>query len=326
MTDTSIKLEEISTLSYSIRKQVADMLDKSGDFKVIKKFDEYELTQIDLTEGVPAEFISTGIVLDTETTGKNPEDVAIELGMIKFTYDSRTNTFLNQDGRLDILIDPGFPIPPEATAVNGITDDMVKGKMFDAVAVSEFLKGTSIIIAHNAAFDRPKCEALLPEFEQYNWACSQTQLDWAKLGANSAKLEYIAYLSGFFYSAHRADSDCYALLNVLKDCLPTDPSGVQLLTQLLDTAFAGSMKIWATGAPFDAKDLLKANGYRWNDGTVAGTEKAWAKGVSKIDYDTEVAWLKSEVYGQKPASVVVDEISPLIAFSSRRTSLGKVYL
>lgn len=89
------------------------------------------------------------IAFDLETTGTVAGvDQIVEIGAVRFI-----------DGHVDAvfstLIDPLRPIPPAASAVNKITDDMVKGKPLiqDILpAFAEFCAG-DIIVAHNASFD-----------------------------------------------------------------------------------------------------------------------------------------------------------------------------
>lgn len=89
------------------------------------------------------------IYYDTETTGVRPDkDRIIEIA----AYDPvRDKTF-------DSLIDPGCPIPPEASAIHNISDEMVKdappfqevGKQF-----VEFCGEDIVLVAHNNdAFDQ----------------------------------------------------------------------------------------------------------------------------------------------------------------------------
>ena len=58
-------------------------------------------------------------------------------------------------GELSALVDPGIPIPPVASRVNGITDQMVKGAPPIEDALPAFLRflGQGTPVAHNAAFD-----------------------------------------------------------------------------------------------------------------------------------------------------------------------------
>ena len=79
-----------------------------------------------------------GILLDTETTGlDHAKDEIIELGMVKFDY--------TPDGRIvgvrdtfSAFNEPSVPIPPEVTALTGITDEMVAGHKIDEAAVNAF--------------------------------------------------------------------------------------------------------------------------------------------------------------------------------------------
>jgi len=94
----------------------------------------------------------TFITFDTETTGLYPVAARlIEIGAVRFRLDGEEISVFDQ------LIDPGTAIPPDAQAVNHITDEMVRGQpIVDEVlpAFLDFLGGTGdILIAHNARFD-----------------------------------------------------------------------------------------------------------------------------------------------------------------------------
>ncbi len=88
--------------------------------------------------------------IDTETTGTEAaQDRIVEVGCVVF-----------RDGqpisRNSWLINPGIPIPEEARAVHGISDDDVKDKPFFAGTVDEIasaLSGT-VPLAYNALFDQ----------------------------------------------------------------------------------------------------------------------------------------------------------------------------
>lgn len=58
-------------------------------------------------------------VLDLETTGNVPSrDRIVEIGVVRIDRDARI-------AELATLVHPGVPIPPEATAIHGITDEAV---------------------------------------------------------------------------------------------------------------------------------------------------------------------------------------------------------
>lgn len=64
------------------------------------------------------------LFLDTETTGSDPELAKIcEIGVALVHSES-----MAAEEEFSILVDPGEPIPPEASAVHHITNDMLLGK------------------------------------------------------------------------------------------------------------------------------------------------------------------------------------------------------
>lgn len=85
------------------------------------------------------------VVFDLETTGINPEsDAIIEVSAIKVKNHEITEEF-------STLVNPGRHIPRQATAVNGITDEMVADAPAVKKAMEDFLSfiGSSILVGHN---------------------------------------------------------------------------------------------------------------------------------------------------------------------------------
>lgn len=89
------------------------------------------------------------VALDVETTGiKTGGNDIIEVSAIHFHYFKQAELFTT-------LIRPRKAIPPEASAVNGITDEMVQDapKFCEIIpALTEFI-GKMPVVAHNAEFD-----------------------------------------------------------------------------------------------------------------------------------------------------------------------------
>ncbi|MGE0527693.1 MAG: PolC-type DNA polymerase III [Bdellovibrionales bacterium] len=89
------------------------------------------------------------IAFDLETTGTLPGvDRIVEIGAVRFVNGEPEAVF-------STLVDPQRPIPPGASRVNGITDEMVAGKPQVETLLeplSEFC-GDDLLVAHNAAFD-----------------------------------------------------------------------------------------------------------------------------------------------------------------------------
>ena len=89
------------------------------------------------------------IAFDLETTGIKPTaDMIVEVGAVLFDGDRAVKGY-------GTLVDPGVPIPMDASAVNGITDEMVRGKPRIADVLGDFADfcGDLPLVAHNAPFD-----------------------------------------------------------------------------------------------------------------------------------------------------------------------------
>ena len=252
------------------------------------------------------------LLLDTETTGLNPaRDKVVELALVGFDLDLATGQPVGALDVYDGLEDPGMPMSEEVKALTGISDEMLKGQRLDESRIAAMLETADLVVAHNAGFDRPFVEARLAQFAQLNWACSFADIDWKLQGRSSAKLGALAMELGWFYDAHRAEMDCHALLAVLMPALPH--SGQSGLMQLAQSAQHPSYRLQATAAPFDAKDELKARGYRWD-----GAAKVWhTRLADEAALTLECQWLKSAVYGGRPARVQVETLQARTKYSAR---------
>lgn len=172
-------------------------------------------------------------VIDFETTGTNAElDRIIEVGVVCFHRGELTR-------REGLLINPGMPIPAEATAVHQITDQEVEGAPSFAEAlpaIQEMLAG-HLPVAYNASFDRG---FLLAEVERNLDALSGerppalrsdvTWLDpliWAREILKDQKSRKLGDVAAHFgiplEQAHRAAGDAEAtgwVLLALADNMP----------------------------------------------------------------------------------------------------------
>ena len=252
------------------------------------------------------------LVLDTETTGLDAsKDKIIELALLLVQVDSQTGLPVGAVRVYDGLQDPGIPISKEVQGITGITDAMVRGQQLDEALIAELLEGVDLVIAHNAGFDRPFCEARLPAFALLRWACSLADVDWKGAGYGSAKLEQLALANGWFYDAHRAEVDCHALLAVLG--VPLKGAASNAMLAILTASATPSYRLQANGAPFDAKDLLKARGYRWN-----AEQKVWHTVLANANaLQSEFEWLKTHVYGGRSARVQLEKLDALTKYSMR---------
>lgn len=282
-------------------------LENNADFRILRRLDPEAVGGPPLTAGN----IRRAAIVDSETTGMDAQtDQVLEIGILLFEYVPETAEVGPVVGRLSALEDPGRPIPPESTAVHGITDSMVKDQRFDDAAVSRLLAEASLVIAHNAQFDRPFLEARFPVFKDLNWACSLRDIPWREAGNASSALEFLAYRAGFFYEGHRAEMDCRALLAVLNR--PFGTAGDSALKVLLNHARQPTLTLWALDSPFDKKELLKARGYRWN-----AERKVWGLQLPAAARDAEQSWLKANVYGGRGAQLELETLIARVRYSDR---------
>ncbi|HSC89750.1 MAG TPA: 3'-5' exonuclease [Polyangiaceae bacterium] len=90
------------------------------------------------------------VAIDTETTGRDAEnDRVVEIGCVAFVDGAVVD-------RKSWLINPGRPIPADATAVHGISDDDVRDQPAIAEVFPEVLEfvAARLPLAYNADFDR----------------------------------------------------------------------------------------------------------------------------------------------------------------------------
>ena len=112
------------------------------------------------------------IILDTETTGLNPADghKIVEIGCLEIINLIPTGRTYHQ------YINPERDIPPEATAVHGITIDFLADKPTFSEIADEFLDfiGDSTLVIHNANFDMKFLNAELAKINYHKLKFSRT--------------------------------------------------------------------------------------------------------------------------------------------------------
>lgn len=321
------KSVRVSSPPSTVQHDVSDMaraLEQHPDYRVLRRLQP----RLHWPANAQGD-LRTVLILDTETTGlDSARENIIELALLRVTVDASTGQPVGEVAVYDELEDPGKPIPAEVTGITGLTDADVRGHRLDEARINALLDGVQLVIAHNAAFDRPFVERRLPQFSQIPWACSFADIDWKSQGRSSAKLESLAQALGWFYDAHRAEMDCHALLAVLAAPWAESSGGEGALlppnglSRLLAAAQAPSYRLSATLAPFDAKDVLKARGYRWN-----AELKVWQTRIADdAALHLEGEWLKEHVYGQKVAHVQVETLDAINKYSSRSGKIAHARL
>lgn len=256
--------------------------------------------------------VKQAVVLDVETTGlSHLTDEVIQLAILPFRYEVETGRILEVLHRdaYEGMRQPAVDISPEAAAVTGLTAEMVAGQEIDAGRVEELLVKADLVIAHNAGFDRPMVEKHWPIFSQKPWACSLVGVDWLDEGFTAGKLDYLGLRFGWFFDGHRALADCEACLALLAQELPV--SGKTVMSLIREAARRSEYLIRAEAAPFQARQMLKARGYRWRPEELENGKVWW---MITADHEAELDWLRSDVY-QTPVDVPVRPVTALNRFS-----------
>lgn len=227
-------------------------------------------------------------ILDTETTGlDHQKDEIIEIAIRKWIYHKKEHYLVKPLEQYSALQEPvNNEISELITQITGITAEDVQGQSIDWQIVCSIFNESDFILAHNAGFDRPMIEAVSDVREVSSlkfWACSFKQVDWLKMGFLSSKQELLGIFHGFYYTGHRALTDIDALANLL---LQGD-----YLKDILANAKTKQVSVDCIKAPFDSKDILKANGFFWN-----ASSKFWTRLVSESELDAMKIFLADEIY------------------------------
>ena len=178
------------------------------------------------------------LALDTESTSTNPETARIVQVCVGRSWHP------GHWGPFTLLINPGVPIPAEATAVHGITDERVRAHGADPVdalaevwdSLNEAVMDGDPVVAHNAPYDltlldrefrRHLGKALPDGLTVLDTLCLWLRFDWRTGGRSLTKL---AERHGITFPAHDAEADALAALRLLhiladaNDLLPLIPA------------------------------------------------------------------------------------------------------
>ncbi len=269
-----------------------DLIENDPDYRIIRRFkvpeEPYNLAE-------PGAEVRCGVYLDCETDGVDTaRSEIIELAMVPFTF-TPGGKLLEVDltGAVSMLNEPTKGLSDEIRKLTGIEPVDLLGQRLDFDVITSYCEDADLVVAHNAGFDRKFVERYHAGFETVPWACSQQDVPWREaFHAPGERLEVLAmFKSHVFYGAHRAMIDCMIGIHVLATTL--DENGRGAFEYLYESSTRESVRIWATGAPFETKEMLSKRGYRWNDGK-DGRFKAWNKQVTPEQLDTENEWLRTQ--------------------------------
>lgn len=164
------------------------------------------------------------VFFDLETTGINiTQDRIVEISFLK----------VHPNGKEEIKsrrINPEMPIPPQATAIHGITDEDVKDcPTFKKVArsLAEQLEGCDLAGFNSSRFDVPMlAEEFLRagiDFDMSKRKFVDVQIIFHKKEQRTLEAAYAFYCDKKLENAHSAEADALATYEVLKSQLDRYP-------------------------------------------------------------------------------------------------------
>ena len=204
--------------------------------------------ELDLFSGSPAE-LTRVLFLDTETTGIEPGSSEVcEIGMLLTAYDGLVRVE-GEDRTFESLIRPSGPIPPEASAVHHITDEMVSSAPSMAEVldrVTEMASMADLVSAHNLPFDLAMLAGssggAFPRFEP------ERMLDTLRLARHlwpelpSHSLQALRYRFGLDRSlgtdgrAHRALFDAVLVMRLVEKVISAGVTDCASMMELAELA------------------------------------------------------------------------------------------
>lgn len=284
---------------------LARVLERYPGFRVLRAIDHArevdQLGSCDAGEKI-------AVVVDTETTGLDPlEDRLIEIAVQRFRYSADGQVREVEQVR-SWLEDPERPLPERIAKLTGLTDQELAGRRFDTAAITSMLSTADLVIAHNAAFDRPFLDRRFLNLRYRAWACSMAQVDWLALGFDGRALGHLVLQSGRFFEGHRAGNDVAALTSLL--ATPAIDRRT-ILSHLLARCMLDSFRVDAVNAPFEAKDALKKRGYRWDPSC-----HFWWREVEESEIADETGWLDRQVYSGS-GKAKIQRVTPSERFAPR---------
>ena len=203
------------------------------------------------------------VVFDLETTGLFPrKDRIVELAAIKTYPDGREET-------LELLLNPTIPIPPDATAVHGISDEDVRECPTFADKADEiysFFEGTDISGFNSDRYDIPCLEEEFFRVGRNFAAAVKCRVDvqriYHKMEPRDLTSAVALYCHRDHIGAHGALADARATLDVLKaQLVRTDGRYAELAGK--DVAALDSYLV-----PHDPLNADRNGLFRWRDGVL----------------------------------------------------------
>ncbi len=218
-------------------------------------------------EAAPGDAARTLLIVDTETTGLNPQlDQCLEVGVILFDVPGR-----------QVLAQQSFLLPVQTNAAEAINHIPASATQLPQPwrpaldYLQSLLDAADVLVAHNAAFDRQWFGlGHLPSTDK-RWLCSMEDMRWPadrQLRMRPSVRDLALAYEIPVWAAHRALTDCIYLAEVFRRC--------DDLEQLIERGLE-PRQLMRAQVSYDDRHLARDAGFRWNE-PVKG---AWARRLSE---------------------------------------------
>lgn len=212
--ELSLRVKQIATCEFEASKTIKyKPMVKNYKHVFPERYEEIEQASFfALKPEIKADYLKNNnfVVFDLETTGLDAQTCKIiEIGAVRVENGEIVSLF-------STFVDPECHIPDDATAINNITDEMVKGspKIYEALPDFEKFCENAIMVAYNTGFD----SGFIKQNAKNQFLKFDNNYDdamvWAKnklKGLKNYKLKTVCeYLGVSLVGAHRAVNDTIA--------------------------------------------------------------------------------------------------------------------
>ncbi len=158
------------------------------------------------------------IAFDLEATGLEPStDRIVEFCFVELNGELQPGQVFKS------LVEPGIPVPPEVTAIHGLSDDDLRGqpKFASFAGKIQRLVDGSVMIAHNSRFDLALLHYELVRAGQKGVSPNHPVIDTLAIehlvNGHNLGAAYARYCGEDLSGAHRAEADTLATIAVLRE-------------------------------------------------------------------------------------------------------------
>ncbi len=239
------------------------------------------------------------VVFDIESTGTSPrKDRIIELAAIKVSP-------AGSEERKCWLLNPGIPIPPETTAIHGITDEIVKDcpTFADkANEIFEFFRDCDLSGFNADRFDIPCLEEEFARVGLNFAATARRHVDVQRIYHKMEPRDLTAavkfYLGRPHEGAHGAEADAAATLEVLKAQMEKYPALPKTSAEMDEYL-----------VPHDPLNADRNGMLRWKDGELTvnfGKKKGESLTKLMLNEPNYLRWLMKGDFDSEVRMIVKD--------------------